>query len=225
MSLRRLVPGGCAIFAVQSRAVAGSETEFGSVEDMAQAYAKVITSRGHGSVRLFGWSLGGMVAHAVAAVLEQRQVAVRSVGMVDPPEPASDEGMHENALALTGIVYDHNPSADPRLLTNLAAQAASACRPAREWLAECEACRLLPEGAVTADEFERSWNLYRAHARLVARFSPRPIRAPLQLWWAASRTHSRWAGSTSGAIRERRMGGSHYAIIRVPLLQAIAEEL
>jgi thioesterase domain-containing protein len=224
MGLRGLVPGSSAIFAVQSRALVSDEPEVGAVAQMAEAYAELVASLGASPVRLFGWSLGGVIAHAVAAVLEGR-VSVHSVGMVDPPEPGMGVGVHENVMALTGIVRDRNPAAAPGALKDLVADAGSKHRPVREWLAECEARDLLPARAVTADEFERAWHLYRAHARLIAEFSPRPIEAPLQLWWAQRRASSRWVGSTYGTVRERLVGGTHYTIMRMPSVQAIAEEL
>jgi thioesterase domain-containing protein/acyl carrier protein len=226
MGLRGLVPGRHSIFAVQSRAVASGEPEFGTVEQMAEAYVERLASLGCGSVRLFGWSLGGVIAHEVAAVLEQQGVTVTGVGMVDPPEPGANLDVGESMLAVTGIVYDHNPAA-PALgeLRKLVAELDRSERPTREWLAQCEARGLLPAGSVTAEEFERAWTLYRAHARLTAPFVPRSIRAPVQLWWASRRERSSWPGSTSGEVRERLIGGSHYTIMRMPWVQPIAESL
>jgi len=225
MGLRGLVPGANPILAVQSRAVASGEPEFGTVEQMAEAYVERLASLGCESVRLFGWSLGGVIAHAVAAVLEQRRVTVTGVGMVDPPEPGANLDVGESILAVTGIVYDHNPAAALGEIRRLVAELGCTERPTREWLAQCEARGLLPTGAVTAEEFERAWTLYRAHARLIAAFAPRPIRSPVELWWASRRERSSWPGSTSGEVRERLIGGSHYTIMRMPWVQPIAEAL
>jgi thioesterase domain-containing protein len=226
MGLRALAPGANPILAVQSRAISSSEPEFGTVEQMAAAYVERLVSLRCGPMRLFGWSLGGVVAHAVAAVLEQQGVTVAGVGMVDPPEPGANLDVGESMLAVTGIVYDHNPAAPPLGdLRKLVSEVGCTARPTREWLTQCEARGLLPRGAVTAEEFERAWTLYHAHARLIAAFSPRPIRAPVQLWWASRRERSGWPESTSGAVRERLIGGSHYTIMRMPWVQTIAEEL
>jgi thioesterase domain-containing protein/acyl carrier protein len=225
MALRGLVAGNCPIVAVQSRALQGSAAEFATLEQMAEAYAARVAALGHRSVRLFGWSLGGAVAHGVARVLELQGVSVERVGMVDPPEPGATLEVTNGALALTGIVYDHNPAAPPpERLANIVAELGCSERSPREWLAECERRGFLPGGALAAEEFERAWALYRAHARLIAAFSPRAIRAPIQLWWAARRAGSRWA-STSGAVRERQVGGTHYTIMRMPRLASIADEL
>jgi acyl transferase domain-containing protein/acyl-CoA synthetase (AMP-forming)/AMP-acid ligase II/thioesterase domain-containing protein len=224
MTLRQLIAPGRPIFAVQSRAVGGQCSEYGSIAAMAHAYADLVAETHEGAVRLFGWSFGGVVAHAVARVLEHRGVAVEHVGLVDPPEPGGALDVDDDILALVGIVYDNNPRPPqlPDLLETI--RGLAEMESSDRLFAECCARGLISEGALSAREFASSRALYKAHVQLLASYEPKRIGAALSVWWARSRTQSCWSGQTDGRFDQRVVGGSHYTIIRTPLLETIVRD-
>jgi acyl-CoA synthetase (AMP-forming)/AMP-acid ligase II/3-oxoacyl-(acyl-carrier-protein) synthase/thioesterase domain-containing protein/aryl carrier-like protein len=212
------------VIAVQSRAVSAEQDEYASVDEMARAYAELVRTYYPGAVELFGWSLGGVVAHAVAAILETAGVSVVRVGMVDPPEPAMELGVDADSLAVLGIVHDYNPAvrsgAKLRAVLELAGVLSS-----ERVLELCESAGLLPPGVLSVAAFAKAQQLYRAHARLVESYDPAPIAAPLTLWWASRRESSRWLDQSRTRVRACVVGGTHYTIIRPPRVLEIAREL
>jgi thioesterase domain-containing protein/aryl carrier-like protein len=214
LRLRELFGADQPIHAIQSRALGGA-AEHASIAAMARDYAELIAGD---RVRLLGWSLGGLVAHAVAAELEQRGVAVDFVAMIDVPEPGRALAAGATALAVTGIIYDVNPSPpDPRTLL---AALGSAPPDLHAW---CEQRGFLPAGALDASDFAAAEQLYRHHAALVATHTAPHIAAPLAMYWASAARD--WLAYTSGAIRSRVLGGTHYTIIRPPLVEQIVADL
>ncbi|MEM7254214.1 MAG: thioesterase domain-containing protein, partial [Pseudomonadota bacterium] len=80
-----------AIYGVQSREVLDATWVDGSIAEMAERYTALIADRRPaGVLRLFGWSMGGVLAHAVAGRLEAMGRTVW-LGLADPPliDPAS----------------------------------------------------------------------------------------------------------------------------------------
>jgi thioesterase domain-containing protein len=69
---------------VVSKMLNGADTDYASIAEMAEAYADLIVrERESISYRLFGFSMGGLLAMQVAASLEQRGKQVRFIGMVE----------------------------------------------------------------------------------------------------------------------------------------------
>jgi thioesterase domain-containing protein len=123
------------VFAIPSRALADPETEHPTIAAMAADYADVIEARRLATVALVGWSMGGIVAHAVAEALEARGRVVALVALIDPvvlddrdpsdeadrrfaeraldQEPAGDAGDREKRVALYrrhfALVRGHRP--------------------------------------------------------------------------------------------------------------------
>jgi thioesterase domain-containing protein/aryl carrier-like protein len=212
------------VIAVQSRALGGDEDEYPTVGEMSRAYADLVREHHPGNVELFGWSLGGVVAHAVAAMLESVGVRVEQVGMVDPPEPATPLEIDADTLAVLGIVRDHDPDVSAGAKLRAVAELASVLSSER-LLELCESTGLLRPGATSPAAFAKAQRLYRAHARLVETYHPTPVAAPLSIWWASRRDSSRWLKQSATRVRTRVLGGSHYTIVRPPRLTEIAREL
>jgi thioesterase domain-containing protein/malonyl CoA-acyl carrier protein transacylase/aryl carrier-like protein len=71
-------------YAVQSRAVDGRATEHETLSGMAADYAAIVGNQVHGPLALVGWSMGALLAHAMAEVLEAAGREIRLVGLIDP---------------------------------------------------------------------------------------------------------------------------------------------
>jgi thioesterase domain-containing protein len=69
---------------VQARRLGGPQDAPGSIEEMAEDYlAEIRKVQPHGPYHLLGWSLGGLVAHAVAARLEAEREEVALLALLD----------------------------------------------------------------------------------------------------------------------------------------------
>jgi len=78
--LDRKVP----IYGLQSQGLRGGVTLPGSIEEIASDYlAKIRRIQPEGPYRLLGWSLGGLIGHAIAAQLEAQGQRVELLGMMD----------------------------------------------------------------------------------------------------------------------------------------------
>ncbi|MEE7567333.1 non-ribosomal peptide synthetase, partial [Xanthomonas sp. Kuri4-3] len=72
------------VHALQSPALRAPETLPGSLEELAQAYlARIRAIQPHGPYRLLGWSLGGLIAHAIAASIRAAGEHVDLLVMLD----------------------------------------------------------------------------------------------------------------------------------------------
>ena len=72
------------VYAVESRGLLEPALEHDTIVSMAGDYAQTIVRNGLESVALIGWSMGGLVAHAVAQALEAQGRFVPFVGLIDP---------------------------------------------------------------------------------------------------------------------------------------------
>ncbi|MGW0537132.1 amino acid adenylation domain-containing protein [Streptomyces sp. NPDC003032] len=83
-ALLRHLPQDLPVHGVQARGLAGPEPMPRSMEEMAADYAEQIRSvQPTGPYHLLGWSLGGLIAHAVATHLEEEGAEVRLLAVVD----------------------------------------------------------------------------------------------------------------------------------------------
>jgi malonyl CoA-acyl carrier protein transacylase/aryl carrier-like protein len=227
LRLRTLLDG-VPIYAFQSRAVASALPEHATLAAMAEEYARAVAdSRPTGPVRLLGWSMGGVVAHAVASVLESRGRVVELVAMIDSP-PAGGHAalLDETRLCLSGVVFDATPEPPTREALQKAFE--SLPNETERWRAHLEASGVLRVGAHTHATFDAALRLYRTHLELVREHEPSVIAAPLLVWWADSplRTAGRvWGERTRGGYRESTVGGDHFSVVKSPLIERIIREM
>src|SRR5690606_2219608 len=139
-------------FAVRSR-IWNGHVEHASMSAMAGSYAELIGARASsGACLLFGWSLGGLGAHAVAVELEQRGVEVGMVGIVDATfgGPASREADDRaTAVGMAVHIFHPSPPGDAVLRRKLAEMPPpeGGFERLTDW---CEEQGLLPRGATSA---------------------------------------------------------------------------
>lgn len=81
------LPDDVPAVAIQSRVLTGMADEFADFDRMAGAYAEAIAKRQPaGDIKLFGFSFGSWLAHAIASRLEASGRTVAWLGLVDPME-------------------------------------------------------------------------------------------------------------------------------------------
>jgi amino acid adenylation domain-containing protein len=80
------------LYGLQSRALTDVTQEYSTLDDMAAAYAAAIrVQQPVGPYYLLGWSMGGVLAMAVAKVLEHQSQCIAFVGLLDTYLPTSDD--------------------------------------------------------------------------------------------------------------------------------------
>ncbi|MCX5046727.1 amino acid adenylation domain-containing protein [Aldersonia sp. NBC_00410] len=151
------------IYGLQSPELTGTDEVPRSIEEFADRYVREIREvQPHGPYHLLGWSLGGFIAHAVAAALRDLDESVGLVGLMDAdlaarfvelgPEFSAGEFVHEFGQVL-GI------DSLPADLT--AEQAAEAIRAV-----------LGPGAPVDAVHLERITSSYNRASRMLVGYDP-----------------------------------------------------
>ncbi|MGH8081142.1 MAG: AMP-binding protein, partial [Lysobacter sp.] len=119
------------LYALQSRGLRGGGALPGSIEEIAADYiAQMRKIQPQGPYRLLGWSLGGLIGHAITAQLEQIGERVELLAMMDSypfvAEPI-ESSEAQQALAVLKFLGFHqrahdNPPQDMRGLADLLCQ-------------------------------------------------------------------------------------------------------
>ncbi|MFC8516110.1 amino acid adenylation domain-containing protein [Streptomyces sp. NPDC057257] len=102
----RLGPGR-PVYGIQARGLVGDEPLPGSLLEEAQDYVERIREvQPHGPYRLLGWSVGGVLAHTVAVLLQQAGEEVELLALLDafPAEQWRDRPAPEEGDALTAVL-------------------------------------------------------------------------------------------------------------------------
>ncbi|WP_245665854.1 thioesterase domain-containing protein, partial [Nocardia sienata] len=86
------------VYGLQSP-VLGGEPGFGSIEQLAHRYVeKIRTIQPHGPYHLLGWSLGGVIAHAMAVELRDAGDAVATLAVMDTAVVNGEDHADEDEL-------------------------------------------------------------------------------------------------------------------------------
>lgn len=116
------------IYGVQARGLGGEEPSR-SIEEMAARYADELEAAlPAGPVALGGWSMGGLLAHAVAARLERRGRPVSALLLLDPATPGRVAQVAQGALA-RWFLRDLIRSAAPEAASEASLEAAPEAAP------------------------------------------------------------------------------------------------
>jgi len=224
LRLRALLGDARPLYAIQSRAGGAPEREHATLLAMAADYADVVQGvRPHGPYALVGWSMGGVIAHAVAVELERRGEAVALVGAIDSPARAEvATELAQLGLALSGIVYDLAPS-PPEGLDRTLRELYTSRVPREQLHAWCVEHGLLARDAASPERFDAMMQLRFHHFRITGEHARGVVRAPMIAWWA-ERPIGDWS-AFAPSLTEHTLGGTHFTVVRPPLLDQIASAL
>ncbi|HEY4055961.1 MAG TPA: thioesterase domain-containing protein [Kofleriaceae bacterium] len=209
------------VVGIASRGIHDAREEHASIASMIADYADAI-AESPGPYYLFGWSLGGMIAHGVACHLERRGAPVALVGMVDPPPAMPVPAADERAIAIAMALAIFHPSPPPRPVQRRAMQ--SLPGDPGSLAAWCVAHQLLPADAPLA-EVDAAIALFGIHRAMFAGHVSGVCAAPLHVWNARSLVDHDWSQHTTGACTVKAVGGDHFTIMKSPHIDAIATDL
>ncbi|MFR9773646.1 amino acid adenylation domain-containing protein, partial [Nocardia sp. SC052] len=202
--LARYVPAGTPIFGLQSPALTEEGYLPESLFEMAHRYvAEIRAVQPHGPYRLLGWSLGGVLAHAVATELQAAGEEIGLLTMLDshPDIDVTDfRAAIREALAELGIGADAllPGEGDVHDLSEAALAALHATIP--------------PDMAVlTPDRVRRIYRSAVRSAELIAEHRPDVFRGRLDYFSAAGHDTAAagWQPYVDGRVDDHPVGVSH----------------
>ena len=242
------LPQGFPIYAIQSRVLAGAADEFKSVKEMAGSYASLIADRcPEGTLRLAGFSAGGLFALATAHELELRGRHVALLAMIETPVAMLRPGyprvrVLQNLIAelydqLTGEL----PSSQKREGAGLSLSTmglaekmlaanddTSRLRLAMGWMT----AHGLDVGGSGDSGLQRFIQVLIRHAILIEGADFNPISAPV--WMVRARASRLTRAQGAQAVRSRitnreftqtLMNGRHFELMQPPLVEELAARI
>ncbi|QMU71700.1 non-ribosomal peptide synthetase [Streptacidiphilus sp. P02-A3a] len=231
--LLRLVPPTLPVWGVRSPERAGAGQEPPDVTSMAVRYADELTALVPGRrLALFGWSLGGLIALAVAAELESRGVDVVSVEMWDcgvgTEEPIGDRESVRMALRAG---YGDLGESQGALLADILSLVPDGAAVDEELLSVIQD-RARPLGTpADAAELPRHFRMIRHQTALFRDWLPTPVRAPLHAVYAeaslldGSVARTDWRPHTSAPWTDSTVAADHYGMMRPPFVAELTRGL
>jgi amino acid adenylation domain-containing protein len=224
--LARGVGGEFPIYGLESPAILDPDSQKESITAIAAEYAASIRKTSpQGPYRLLGWSMGGLIAHAIAAHLEAQGQEIEFLGLLDVWLEV--ETPNRGRFDLFARYLDRNPD-DRSALASLDADElrdlanATDRLPPKEWFLHVAAygqkrgkwLKSVPLGALES-LFVEWWDgiaLTNAHA-------PRRVNANMWIWWASGSLEGGgcppvdWRLYTSGETRIDVVAGDHDSIV------------
>ncbi|MDI9951305.1 non-ribosomal peptide synthetase, partial [Rhodococcus sp. IEGM 1305] len=197
----------------------GGGPDYDSIEDLAHRYLDEVRAvQPAGPYHLLGWSLGGLIAHAMATELQDRGEEVASLVLLDSyvGEPTAEPDPLDVGDLLRGLGVDVGPGDDARPLTY---------SDAHDRLGEAYG----PAAAVTADQLRRIAEGYDRSTRLSTRFAPRVFRGDALLITAvvgpragsAPSVDDGWGDSITGTVQEEHVECGHNDMMQPKPARAI----
>ena len=232
-------------YGVQARGLAPGESPGGSVEEMAARYLDAVRAvQPRGPYLLGGWSAGGPVAFEMAQRLRSAGEEVALLALVDswPPLDGARPPLPDDADLLVLLAADLGVRVEQGTLAALRDQLRALPHDARlarfeGWIRGLEPD--LPD--VDAAGLRRRLDVYRAAARAVADYRPRPydgrvtlFRASRSAAWPAGDLSAeawerdprlRWRELTTRPLEVRPVAGTHHSIVVGADVEGLADAL
>jgi amino acid adenylation domain-containing protein/non-ribosomal peptide synthase protein (TIGR01720 family) len=207
--------------AIRSRALATDEREHASIEAMAREYVRLVRGEEpRGPYHLLGWSMGGVVAIAMAAELEAEGEEVAFLGSIDDglgEEEADGAVLAEVRALLDELTAGLGLAAPAEAVLDRLAATEPEARMDRlvDWLAE--------RGLVGARDpggARRRFELFEEHRALCAAFRP-PVLRVEPVRWCRRDGAAPEAADALGLPRAEPVAGSHLTMLYPPNVRAL----
>ncbi|MBE7383125.1 MAG: amino acid adenylation domain-containing protein [Leptolyngbya sp. SIO1E4] len=218
------------LYGLQSSGLSSEQAPLAKIEDMAAIYIEALQKvQPQGPYYLGGWSMGGVIAMAMAQQLQEAGQAVALVALIDSYAPSAlsdldpkDEGALAHSLAadLSGLFGTELPLAQLNL-----AQLQPKEQLQRVFSAAKRLHLLPPE--VGMGQLERLFQVFKANRIALGNYQPQPYSGRVALFCASfSEDQDRgWSSITTGQFETYTIDSDHYAIMRSPHVQILAQEL
>ncbi|MBZ4377524.1 amino acid adenylation domain-containing protein, partial [Corallococcus sp. AS-1-6] len=224
---RRLGPAQ-PFYGLQARGLDGTEQPLDTVEALAASYVRVVRGvQPHGPYHLGGWSLGGVIAYEMAHQLREAGEVVELVAMIDSYVPQA--------------VPDSEPDLDRALAVGLFAQDLMGVSLAD---LDVDTAELEPEAMLTKvlESAARSgalpsgvdamalFQVFEANLEAARRYHPPAMEQRVLRIHAEERDETRpidggWAALVGERLESHELPGTHHTLLRVPVVQSVAELL
>ncbi|HZO74968.1 MAG TPA: amino acid adenylation domain-containing protein, partial [Ktedonobacteraceae bacterium] len=227
------------IYGVQSQALEGMHPEYESIEAMAHEYALALRQhQPEGPYYLLGWSMGGVIAVAVASELERANQEIAFVGLLDAylTSPELVQGQQADELEGLGVIIE---VALTKTFVTLSLEEQQATResilalPRQERLPQVlkwgKERKLLPE-SLSLEILQLQEALVNTHLDLVNAYQAPVVETPLVVWRACevafvAQAQTPWQNYTRGGIQEIPAKGNHFTMIKPPHIQTLAQQI
>jgi thioesterase domain-containing protein/acyl carrier protein len=225
------------LYCLQSRALTNPDEEYNSLDDMAAAYTVALQQRQpEGPYYLLGWSMGGLLALTVAGLLEQQGQPVAFVGLLDPYLPTHNDRFCDDSLlgpvlafggSLASALLGLNPVERQALQEKLCALPPQERLPQLLHWGQTRHI-LFPELPLAT--LQRQAALAEVHMTLCRTHAPRPVHAPLSIWWARHSLQEEphrtaWSNYTLRAVHTAMAEGNHFSMLQPPHVYFLAQSL
>ncbi|MCM5681092.1 amino acid adenylation domain-containing protein [Schlegelella sp. S2-27] len=221
--LARRLDGACNVYGLPCRSLADPAWRDVSIEQMAIDYAGMVRAvQPHGPYRLLGWSLGGTLAAAIAALLEAAGEEVDFLGLIDPyvpglaSGPAGDDWRDDFHEFIAEVL----PGAGVAGLPACAEPGADELVPVlQELLGRRDDGHTDRYAGMGADDLARLFVVAR-HLKALSRNAAalRPVRCPSRCWWIEGRASSERLALeeqlAQPAVQAAELDVTHFGIVR-----------
>ncbi|MFJ7072212.1 amino acid adenylation domain-containing protein [Streptomyces sp. NPDC098781] len=215
----RLGPGQ-PVYGIQARGLTGDEPLPHTLQEEAEDYVRQIREvRPHGPYRLLGWSVGGVLAHTVAVLLQEAGERVELLALLDafPAEQWRERAAPEEGDALTAVLrmagFDRTHERTKEDVLATLRRAGS------------------PLAGLSEHTLARIVDIVPNHARMMREHHHRRFEGDVLFFTAAAPraehwlTRRAWGPYVSGAIENHDLDCTHPQLLRDQYLDAIAGRL
>jgi amino acid adenylation domain-containing protein len=222
-------------YGLQSRGLNAGEAPQTSVEEMAAYYvAAVCDTQPEGPYFIGGWSMGGLVAYEMARQLTAAGHEVALVALLDTRAPspevkgvAPDEASLAQSFAQDLVLSSGGLEIEWERLASVEGQEERL----DYVLGEARAALVLPP-QVEREDVGRFYEVFKANVRAMHAYVPGPFDGRVTLFRAGDKYEPTpedptmgWGALAAGGVEVRTAPGTHYTMIREPLVRALAGSL
>ncbi|MBB3037650.1 amino acid adenylation domain-containing protein/non-ribosomal peptide synthase protein (TIGR01720 family) [Hoyosella altamirensis] len=214
--LQARIPEGIPIYGVQTPAASSSERVPDSIEDIAQLYVQEIRRvQPEGPYRLLGWSLGGVIAHAMAVQLQAEGEQVDLLAMLDSFANGAGEHVEEHAVTAQDLLGGFGLGSLPQEPQDIAIVLDA----------------IESETSISRDVLVRMLDVAERSARSMAQYRPAVFEGDLHLLTAAKGREDlgvaarSWTDAISGKVRDVPVPYTHWEMTSAGALDDLIETL